>query len=99
MSTRYLMGEEAEIKRVGKSGQISVGKQYAGRYFREELRDDGAIVLTPVAVLPESHWTVRDRAKIVEALEWASKTPPRESDVDELVQHARKAPSTSKRGR
>src|SRR5689334_13776789 len=99
MSVRNQMGEESEIKRVGKSGQISVGKQYAGRYFREEVRNDGAIVLTPVAVLPESHWTVRDRAKIVEALGWASKTPPQESDLDELVQRARKTPSASKRGR
>lgn len=93
------MTEGADIKRVGKSGQISVGKQYAGRYFREERREDGAIVLTPVAVLPESHWTVRDHAKIVEAMEWASKTPPRESDVDELVERARKATTRSKRNR
>lgn len=93
------MTSGADIKRVGKSGQISVGKQYAGRYFREEVRKDGAIVLTPVAVLPESHWTVRDRAKIVEALEWASKTPPRESNLDQLVERARKATSASKRGR
>lgn len=93
------MTEGAGIKRVGKSGQISVGKEYAGRYFREELRDDGAIVLTPVAVLPENHWTIRDRATIIEALEWASKTPPRESDLDELVERARKRTSRSKKNR
>ena len=49
---------KAEIKTVGRSGQISLGKSYAGRLLRLERRADGEIVLTPVAVVPESQlWT------------------------------------------
>ncbi|HEX9669253.1 MAG TPA: hypothetical protein VGC93_07180 [Thermoanaerobaculia bacterium] len=49
----------AEIKVVGKSGQISLGKRYAGKTLRLERRHDGSIVLTAVAMVPESQiWTI-----------------------------------------
>ncbi len=85
---------EMEIKRVGSSGQISLGKRFAGQFFREEEREDGAIVLIPVAVLPRSHWSIRDEAKIKQALSWAAQTPPKESDLDALT-----AKAASTRGR
>src|SRR5512133_92790 len=89
---------DAEIKRVGSSGQISLGKRFAGQFFRDEEREDGSIVLVPVAVLPKSHWSIRDEAKIKQALSWAAQTPPKESDVGALTA---KAASTAgkKRGR
>lgn len=79
------MNVETDIKRVGKSGQISIGKEHAGRYFREERRPDGTIVLVPVVVVPASHWTVRDQAKIKKALAWAAKNALSESDLDSLT--------------
>ncbi len=87
---------ETDIKRVGKSGQISLGKQLAGQYFREQRQGDGSIVLIPVVVLSKSHWTVRDEDKIRKALTWASKNPAQESDIDGL---AAKAGKKAKRGR
>ena len=89
---------EVDIKRVGTSGQISLGKRFAGQFFREEEREDGAIVLVPVAVLPRSHWSIRDEAKIKQALSWAAENPPKETNLDELIV---KATSTTgkKRGR
>ncbi len=71
------MGTRIEIKRVGQSGQVSLGKQHTGQYFREEERDDGSILLVPVVVVPRSHWSVRDEGKIRKALAWATKTPLR----------------------
>jgi hypothetical protein len=48
---------ETEIKVVGKSGQISLGKRYAGKTLRLERRADGSVVLTAVALVPENqHW-------------------------------------------
>jgi hypothetical protein len=82
------MDAGVDIKRVGKSGQISLGKDLAGQYFREERQADGTIVLVPVAVLPRSHWSVRDRAKIRKALAWASRHAPRETDLDALTARA-----------
>ena len=54
----------AEIKVVGKSGQISLGKSYAGKTLRVERQEDGRIVLTAVAVVPESQlWTLEERER------------------------------------
>lgn len=83
----------AQLKHVGRSGQISIGKRYAGKALRVEHRDDGTIVLTPVIAIPESQlWTLEpDNApRIRRALKWAKEHPPKESDVDTLIAKAEK---------
>jgi hypothetical protein len=83
----------SEVKTVGKSGQISLGKSYAGKTLRLERRADGSIVLTAVALVPESQlWMLKEphRSAIARGLEWAAKTPPAETDLDELVERAMK---------
>ena len=40
------------LKEVGASGQISLGKKYAGQLFEVETAGDGSIVLRPVKVVP-----------------------------------------------
>lgn len=77
-----------EIKVVGKSGQISLGKSYAGKTLRVERFDDGRIVLTSVAVIPENQlWTLSepDKSRIQRGLEWARSTKPEESNLDSLM--------------
>ena len=90
-----------EFKVVGKSGQISLGKSYAGKTLRVERQQDGSIVLTAVAMVPERQlWTVEepDRSRIAKGLEWSAKTPARESDVEALIKRRPKAVRAS-RGR
>lgn len=80
-----------ELKVVGKSGQISLGKSYAGKTLRLERRPGGTIVLTVVVVVPESQlWTTQepDRSRIAKGMAWAAETPPRETDLDDLAQRA-----------
>lgn len=82
-----------ETKVVGKSGQISLGKNYAGKTFRVERFSNGQIVLTAVALVPESQlWTLTepDRSRIKRALAWASKTAPRETDLEALLRRGSK---------
>jgi hypothetical protein len=77
-----------EVKIVGRSGQISLGKSYAGKTLRLERFKDGRIVLTAVAMVPESQlWTLEepDRSRIERGLDWAAKTSPTETDVDSLL--------------
>ena len=79
---------DIEIKVVGKSGQISLGKRYAGKTLRLERRTDGTMVLTAVAMVPESQlWTLEepDRSRIERGLTWAAATKPKETDVESLV--------------
>ena len=80
--------DRVEIKVVGKSGQISLGKSYAGKMLSLERRRDGTVILTAVAMVPESQlWTLQEphRSRIRRGLAWAAETPPRETDLDSLV--------------
>lgn len=80
--------ESVEIKVVGKSGQISLGKRYAGRTLRLERHDDGTVLLTAVAMVPESQlWTLEEphRSRIERGLAWAAASKPKETDVEALV--------------
>lgn len=87
---------DTEVKTVGRSGQISLGKRYAGKILRLERFKDGRIVLTAVAMVPESQlWTLAepDRSRIERGLDWAAKTAPAETDIDDLLKRrARKVP-------
>ena len=79
---------DIEIKVVGKSGQISLGKRYAGKTLRLECRADGTLVLTAVAMVPEhQHWTLEEphRTRIERGLTWAGATEPRETDIERLL--------------
>ena len=40
------------LKEVGASGQISLGKKYAGQLFDLQTGEDGSLRLTPVKVVP-----------------------------------------------
>ena len=40
------------LKEVGASGQISLGKKYAGQLFDMQVLDDGSVQLLPVKVVP-----------------------------------------------
>src|SRR5712672_812751 len=90
-----------EVKTVGRRGQISLGKRYAGKTLRRERFKDGRIVLTAVAMSPESQlWTLAepDRSRIEHGLDWAAKTSPAETDLDALLKRrARKVPRQSAR--
>lgn len=43
------------LKEVGASGQISLGKKYAGQLFEVDMRPDGSIIMRPMKVVPASH--------------------------------------------
>jgi hypothetical protein len=86
--------DRVEIKVVGKSGQISLGKSYAGKTLRLERRSDGTMILTAVAVVPESQlWTLEEphRSQIARGLTWAASTEPIETNLEALTRRARRA--------
>src|SRR5436305_7590189 len=84
----HSMSASHHLKTVGKSGQISLGKSYAGKTLRMRRQPDGSILLTPVAVIPESQlWTLEEphRSVIERGMAWAAENPPAETDLDELL--------------
>lgn len=76
------------FKMVGTSGQISLGKKYVGKYFEVREREDGAIVMIPMRVIPESEaWlhTPEMQEKLARADAWMDANPPRETDLDQFL--------------
>ncbi len=83
--------EKTTLKVVGRSGQISLGKKYAGKIWRLETLEDGDILLRSVAIVPESQlWTLQepDRGRIERGLAWAARQGPRATSVDTLSARA-----------
>jgi hypothetical protein len=81
------MGEHM-LKMVGTSGQLSLGKQYAGRYFDITVQPDGTIVLKPMRVIPESDawlYTPEMRERLLQADAWMDQHPPEETDLGALT--------------
>lgn len=67
-----------------------------------ERRHDGSILLTAVAMVPESQlWTLKEphRARIERGLAWAAQTAPAETDPDALLRRRAKQREHKRGGR
>ena len=77
----------ASIKTVGSSGQISLGKEYAGRHVLvDELEPGVWIVKLGDFIAENERWlhTPDARARLSEGLAWAARNPPQETDLNQL---------------
>jgi len=75
------------IKTIGSSGQISLGKQYAGRHVLVDQTEPGVWVIKLGEFVPENErWlhAPETREKLRRASRWAETNPPEETDLDEL---------------
>ena len=76
------------IKTVGQSGQISLGKQYAGRHAFVDEIEPGVWVIKLGEFVPDNErWMLQSPIKeeIDRAIGWAEQHPPQASDLDELA--------------
>jgi predicted XRE-type DNA-binding protein len=79
--------KKASVKVVDSSGQISLGKEYAGQEVLVEKRELGVWLVRAALVIPENEaWvhTAAARQDLREALAWAQANPPQESNSDTL---------------
>ena len=75
------------IKSIGSSGQISLGKEYAGRQVLVETPEPGVWVIRTATVVPDNEkWmhTPAIKKDLSAALAWAQKTPAKASDLSKL---------------
>ncbi|HVR97500.1 MAG TPA: hypothetical protein VMW27_12855 [Thermoanaerobaculia bacterium] len=75
------------IKTVGSSGQISLGKQYAGRHVLVDELESGVWIIKVGEFIPDSErWLHRPevQASLDQALARAAESLPQETDLDEL---------------
>ncbi len=75
------------IKTVGSSGQISLGKQYAGRHVLVDEVEPGMWVIKAGKFIPDNELWLHQpdvQAALEQSLAWAEQTPPSETDLDLL---------------
>jgi hypothetical protein len=78
----------SNLKTVGKSGQITLGKAMAGMGFVMEPMPDGDILLKRSVVIPlNEKWIHEPEMKkdLAEADEWMRNNPPQETDLNVLA--------------
>src|SRR3546814_18744213 len=82
-----MKGNKMNIKTVGKSGQISLGKALAGMDFILEELPDGDIILKRAIVIPANERWLHEPAmhqRLARADKWLQHHPFKETDLDHL---------------
>jgi hypothetical protein len=85
--------KSVDVKTIGSSGQISLGKQFAGRTVTVEQVEDGVWLVKAARVIPENElWlhTPEMSKTLTQAIRWADEHPAEESDLDALERKLRK---------
>lgn len=75
------------IKTVGRSGQISLGKEFAGQHVLIDEIEPGVWVLKVGRFIPENEaWLHQEPAisELDEAVTWAETNPPTDADLNIL---------------
>jgi len=65
---------QAQIKTIGASGQISIGKEYAGRHVIVEEIEKGVWLIKTASIIPDSEMWMHEepaKTKIDKAIKWA----------------------------
>jgi hypothetical protein len=78
----------ATIKVIGKSGQIALGKEYAGRSVLVDQLEPGVWIIKVGEFIPDSERWLSDaqvQKEVEEAIVWAESNPPRATDLEALA--------------
>lgn len=78
---------QVDVKTIGASGQLSLGKEHAGRTVTVEAIEEGVWLIRTARVIPENEmWlhTPRNRDLLKRAVAWSEKHPAKESDLDAI---------------
>jgi len=78
----------ATVKTIGASGQIALGKEYAGRHVLVDEVERGVWVLKLGDFIPESERWLHEPSvarSVDRAIAWAEKNPPRKASLNKLA--------------
>ena len=76
------------VKVIGANGQISLGKQFAGRQVLVEEKEAGVWLIRTATVIPDNErWLHEAQAasELARALEWATQHPASDAQTDVLL--------------
>jgi hypothetical protein len=83
------LAKHTSIKMVGANGQISIGKQFAGRQVLVEEQEPGVWLVRTATVIPDNeHWLHEPQtaADLTRALNWAKSNIPNDTNVDNVIE-------------
>ena len=75
------------IKTVGSSGQISLGKKFAGKTVMLDEIEAGVWIVKLGRFIPDGEKWLHSpdvQAELNEAIAWAEENPPGDTDIEEL---------------
>ena len=78
----------SSVKVIGANGQISLGKQFAGRQVLIEEQEPGVWHIRTASVIPDNErWlhTAQASADLAEALAYAKAHPPSDEETDAVL--------------
>ncbi|NQW44040.1 MAG: hypothetical protein HQ462_01390 [Deltaproteobacteria bacterium] len=81
------MRQAKKFLTVPSNGQISIGKQWAGREVMVEVADENRIVITSGTFIPADQatfYTKDSKAQLDQFNRWSEKTPAKKSDLSQL---------------
>ncbi len=79
---------QPQVKMIGINGQVSLGKEFAGKMVLIDQVDDGTWIIKCGEFVPDSErWLYQGNnlAKIEKAIDWAEKNKP-DDNFDEIIQ-------------
>ena len=82
------LASHSSVKVVGANGQISLGKQFAGRQVLVEEREPGVWMVRTATVIPDNERWLHEpqaAADLRSALTWAAANPATNSNTDEFM--------------
>jgi hypothetical protein len=80
---------QPSVKVIGANGQISLGKQYAGRQVLVEEQEPGVWLVRTATVIPDNErWLHQPKAAadLQNALSWAQANSAADNNVDALLE-------------
>lgn len=78
---------DTNVKKIHPSGQITLGKEFAGQFIQIEKLATGQILLTPVDVIPKHHdtfYTKEAKQQLAEYNEFEKAHKPKRTSMNSL---------------
>ena len=75
------------VKSVGVSGQISLGKEFAGRQVLVESPAKGVWIIRTATIIPDHEEWLHEaqiKSSLKKSVAWAQKNPPKVANPDQL---------------
>jgi hypothetical protein len=83
------LATQPSVKVIGANGQISLGKQYAGRQVLVEEQEPGVWLVRTATVIPDNErWLHQPTAAVdlQNALIWAQSNSPTDTHIDAILE-------------